>query len=51
MFWKDRVNDLIRKNSTNSAEDIINTFIDALNRFKGDLKFEDDVTMVVVKLK
>ena len=51
MFWKDRVNDLIRKNSTKSAEDIVNIFIDTLNRFKGDLKFEDDVTMVVVKLK
>jgi sigma-B regulation protein RsbU (phosphoserine phosphatase) len=51
MFWKDRVNELIRKNSTKSAGDIIHIFIDALNRFKGDLKFEDDVTMVVVKLK
>jgi len=50
MFGKDRLNDVIRRNSTVSAKKIVDTIIDTLQRFQQDQEPEDDVTLVVVKI-
>lgn len=51
MFGKDRIYDLIRAHAGLSAKGILNIFIDSLYRFTKGKKFEDDVTLVVVKIK
>jgi sigma-B regulation protein RsbU (phosphoserine phosphatase) len=51
MFGKDRVYELIRNNAASSAHEILNAFIKTLYQFTKGQKFEDDVTLVVVKLK
>jgi serine phosphatase RsbU (regulator of sigma subunit) len=43
--------DLIRAHAELSAKGILNIFIDSLYRFARGKKFEDDVTLVVVKIK
>ncbi len=51
MFGKDRIYDLVRAHAGLSARGILNIFIDSLYRFTKGKKFEDDVTLVVVKIK
>lgn len=51
MFGKDRIHDLIRANAALSARGILNILLDMLNRFAKGRKFEDDVTLVVIKIK
>ena len=51
MFGKDRIHDLIWANATLSAKGILNILLDMLNRFAKGKKFEDDVTLVVIKIK
>lgn len=51
MFGKERIYDLIRAHAGLSAKGILNIFIDSLYRFSRGKKFEDDVTLVVVKIK
>jgi sigma-B regulation protein RsbU (phosphoserine phosphatase) len=51
MFGKDRIHDLIWANATLSAKGILNIILDVLNRFAKGKKFEDDVTLVVIKIK
>jgi sigma-B regulation protein RsbU (phosphoserine phosphatase) len=51
MFGKDRIHDLIWANAALSAKGILNILLDMLNRFAKGKKFEDDVTLVVVKIK
>jgi len=50
MFGHERMREIIRKNSTASAEGIQNAVIDVLQAFRGDVPQEDDVTLVVIKL-
>ncbi|UCG12274.1 MAG: SpoIIE family protein phosphatase [Deltaproteobacteria bacterium] len=50
MFGKDRLNDVIRRNSTVSAKRIVDAIIDTLHRFQKDQEPEDDVTLVVIKI-
>ena len=50
MFGKDPIFDIIRQHSKARAEDIMKTVISALNRFRGDLSPEDDVTLMVIKI-
>jgi sigma-B regulation protein RsbU (phosphoserine phosphatase) len=50
MFGKDRLNDVIRRNSTVSAKKIVDAIIDTLQRFQKDQEPEDDVTLVVIKI-
>jgi sigma-B regulation protein RsbU (phosphoserine phosphatase) len=50
MFGQARSREIIRKNSSASAEVIQNAVIHALQTFKGDVPQEDDVTLVVIKL-
>ncbi|MGD9238540.1 MAG: SpoIIE family protein phosphatase [Desulfobacterales bacterium] len=51
MFGKNRVQDLIRQNASGNAKDIVQAVFDDLNRFRAGKKFEDDVTLVVFKMK
>jgi len=51
MFGKDPIFDIIRHNARARAEDIMNAVISALNRFRGNLSPEDDVTLVVIKIE
>ncbi len=50
MFSKDRIHKIIRRNATKSANDIQNSVLDALKRFQKDIKLEDDMTLVVIKI-
>ncbi|MGD9135750.1 MAG: SpoIIE family protein phosphatase [Desulfobacterales bacterium] len=50
MFGKDPIFDIIRHNAKARAEDIVNAVISALNRFRGGLSPEDDVTLMVMKI-
>jgi len=51
MFGKDRIHDLIWANAALSAKGILNILLDMLNRFAEGKKIEDDVTLVVIKIK
>ncbi len=51
MFGKKRLRNLIRKNSKSTAEDILETILHKLKKFRGDFKQEDDVTLVVIKVE
>ncbi len=51
MFGKDRVYDLISANAALSAKGILNILMDMLYRFAKGKNFEDDVTLVVIKIK
>ena len=50
MFGSDRLRASIRKNATESAENIQNGIIEDLKIFQGEAPQEDDITLVVVKL-
>ena len=51
MFGKSRIHDLIWANAALSAKGILHILLDVLNRFAKGKKFEDDVTLVVIKIK
>ena len=51
MFGKSALLDLIRKNAACSAEEILQAIIDSITRFQQDIESEDDVTLVVAKIK
>jgi len=51
MFGKQPILDIIRSNARASADEIVNTVIDDLNRFRGNNEPEDDVTLIVIKCK
>ena len=50
MFSKDRVHQIIRGNATKSAKDIQDSILDSLQHFQKDVKLEDDMTLVVIKV-
>jgi sigma-B regulation protein RsbU (phosphoserine phosphatase) len=51
MFGKDALLDLIRKNAVYSAEEILSAIIDSVKHFQQDVEPEDDITLVVAKIK
>ena len=51
MYGKEKIYELIRAHAGLSAKGILNIFIDSLYRFTRGRKYEDDVTLVVVKIK
>ena len=51
MFGKAALLDLIRKNAALSAEEILRVVIDAVKNFQQDVEPEDDLTLVVAKIK
>jgi len=50
MFGKERIYNIIRKNSSLSADEIINIMIESLKRFQQGAQIKDDITMVVIKI-
>ena len=51
MFGKEALFDLIRENAARSAEEILKAVIDGVKRFQQKVEPEDDVTLVVVKIR
>ncbi len=50
MFGKERIYDIIRKNSSLSADEIINIMLNSLESFQQGAPIEDDITLVVIKI-
>ena len=51
MFGKKPIYDLIRKNSSLSANEILDAMLESLKHFQQGAKIEDDITLVVIKIK
>jgi len=51
MFGKERFRDVIRQHARAGAGDILDAVYDELNRFAKGLKAQDDITLVIIKLK
>ncbi len=51
MFGKTALCNVIRRHAVSNAEAILNAIVDALQAFQAGVRPEDDVTLVVVKLK
>ena len=51
MFGKNRTKEIVRKYSKSSADDILKTIMTELKTFRDDVKQEDDVTLVIIKVK
>ena len=51
MFGKKRIYDIIRKNSFLSANAILDVMLESLKQFQQGAKIEDDITVVVIKIK
>ena len=50
MYGKERVLDSIKKNKQGTAEQILEAIIADLNRFRQGLDFQDDITLIVIKI-
>jgi sigma-B regulation protein RsbU (phosphoserine phosphatase) len=50
MFGKEPIYAIIRKNSSSSADEILNAVFESLNSFLKGTKIEDDITSVVIKI-
>jgi sigma-B regulation protein RsbU (phosphoserine phosphatase) len=50
MFGKAPIYDIIRKNASSSADEILNTLFESSKRFVEGTKIEDDITLVVIKI-
>jgi serine phosphatase RsbU (regulator of sigma subunit) len=50
MFGKERIYEIIRKNPSLSASEIIETILGSLKSFQQDAQIEDDITLVVIKI-
>lgn len=51
LFGKQTVKDILRQNAAASAGEILDNILLALNRFRGGIEPEDDITLVVVKVQ
>lgn len=49
MFGKDQLRDVIKRHAHRSADSICEAVSQALNAFRGEAAFKDDVTLVVIK--
>jgi len=50
MFGKEPIYDIIRNNSSLSANEILNAMIESLKSFQQGAKIEDDITLVIIKI-
>jgi sigma-B regulation protein RsbU (phosphoserine phosphatase) len=50
MFGKERIYDIIRKNSSVSADEIIKIMLNSLESFQQGAPIEDDITLVIIKI-
>ena len=51
MFSKERIQQIIRRNRTGAASEIQDAILDSLKHFQKDAKLEDDMTLVVIKIR
>ena len=51
MFGKEPVFHILQRHSSSSANEILETILDALNRFRRSAKIEDDITLVIIKIE
>jgi sigma-B regulation protein RsbU (phosphoserine phosphatase) len=51
MFGKKRFKDIIRQNAAAGADDILNAVYTEINQFIEGQKTEDDITLVIIKVK
>ena len=51
MLGKEPILNAIRQNSSSDATQIIDAIFDILDKFIGEVKIEDDITSVVIKMK
>ena len=51
MFGKEALKHIIRSKANKPARKIVSAVIDAVNRFRSTLEQEDDITLVVIKIK
>jgi len=51
MFSKERIQQIIRRNRTGAASEIQDAILDSLQHFQKDAKLEDDMTLVVIKIR
>jgi sigma-B regulation protein RsbU (phosphoserine phosphatase) len=49
MFGKEPIMEMMRNHADNTARHILESIMQKLDHFRGDLKLEDDVTLVVIK--
>jgi len=50
MFGKERIYDIIRRNSSLNANEIIDVMLESLNSFQDGAEIEDDITLVIIKI-
>jgi serine phosphatase RsbU (regulator of sigma subunit) len=50
MFGKEPIYDIIRNNSSSSANEILDKILDSLKNFQIGSKVEDDITVVIIKI-
>jgi sigma-B regulation protein RsbU (phosphoserine phosphatase) len=50
MFGRRRFYDIIRRNASKSAEQIMDATLEAVNKFRKNLPPEDDLTLVIIKI-
>jgi sigma-B regulation protein RsbU (phosphoserine phosphatase) len=50
MFGKEPIYDIIRNNSSLSANEILDAMIESLKSFQKGAKIEDDITLVIIKI-
>jgi sigma-B regulation protein RsbU (phosphoserine phosphatase) len=51
MLGKEPILNTIRQNSSSDATQIIDAIFDILNKFIGEVKIEDDITSVIIKMQ
>ena len=50
MFGKERMLEAIRRRREGSAKDILGSIIDSVDQFREGLEYQDDITLVVIKV-
>jgi serine phosphatase RsbU (regulator of sigma subunit) len=51
MLGKEPILNAIRQNSSSDAGQIIDAIFDILDKFIGEVKIEDDITSVIIKMQ
>ena len=51
MLGKVPILNTIRQNASSDATQIVNAIFDTLDEFIGEVKLEDDITLVVIKMQ
>ncbi len=51
MFGKEPVFHILRRHSSSSANEILETILEALNKYRRSARIQDDVTLVIIKIE